>query len=979
MPSLEMIITLAIVAVALVAYRQVDKNNRSLEKIKKFADKTLDDIARFVDEKAAGIRDYSIDLDVQQKAAKVLLERVQTSAESIEGKAEAIDRINERVAAYDKAMDELMAMTERAQENLRRLNEESRYIEKSLAEVGTVRSQLDKIRDEVPALRDAMASDCRAALAEYRDGMLKSVREEISAQEGRLEKGAERIAQFERFATELEKRREAKVKTEFEQIDKELAAALDRAAADAEKLEGAAFAKLKDGILGRAAKLQDALEERQEQIREAAKEKIQETQGLLKGFRAEWAKESDSLLRDLKAEVGGLADSAGARFDLIQASADKFGEEQDGRLAKVAQRVDSFIAESKSNVAFLEKEISQRVAAAEAASKDSIARVAAFSADLEGRVRAETGKFEASFNAEFERRLESFREGVDAKFTALEEANADLSQLDAALRGSMAKIEKNLEADFEDFSASLAEKQRAGQARLEEDMGILQKTMGEIEAQLNELKGKAYSNVSEKLKVFEDEFFVDLQKRSAQINERLAAWKQDLDSQLGAIASSQEAARVEIEKRYGEQLKARISEYGARVKEQIDKISEAVREHRTSSQETIKLISQEFAAQKKDIVQASQEDRKALKQDLIEAGKRVDELKLEIDDKSKAALDSFTKSYESLHQDVARRNREFLVEFDTKSRGLSDELEDIDKRQKAYLTQTKLFERSDELKTQLGKDIEALKEQLAKVSGQKQELTGLEAEFARIKKLEEEANAKLERFLGEKRRLESMEDDFKRLIDMSKTIEERVRDLSANDDRLSQMQVQMRGFLDLSKDVDSKYDKLDKKRPMLEAAQEGVDKNFQSLQALEKGFRAMEDQFKGLSPKVGAIANDVDALMRQRDEVRAVLGKAESLSSVLGDLETRMEALSKARDWLARTETRLEEVSRDAQEQVKLLETLVKAESKVGKGERGAPPVNVRDTVTKLARQGWSVEEIARVTKLSRGEIELILEVSPRK
>ena len=34
-----------------------------------------------------------------------------------------------------------------------------------------------------------------------------------------------------------------------------------------------------------------------------------------------------------------------------------------------------------------------------------------------------------------------------------------------------------------------------------------------------------------------------------------------------------------------------------------------------------------------------------------------------------------------------------------------------------------------------------------------------------------------------------------------------------------------------------------------------------------------------------------------------------------------------------------------------------------------------RQTVTKLARQGWSPEEIARATKLSRGEVELILEL----
>ncbi len=82
----------------------------------------------------------------------------------------------------------------------------------------------------------------------------------------------------------------------------------------------------------------------------------------------------------------------------------------------------------------------------------------------------------------------------------------------------------------------------------------------------------------------------------------------------------------------------------------------------------------------------------------------------------------------------------------------------------------------------------------------------------------------------------------------------------------------------------------------------------------------------------------------------------------------------KAREWLARAETRLEEVNRQAQEQLKLLSTLLKEEGGAKK-DRGAPPSSIQDTVRKLARQGWSPDEIARAVKISRGEVELILEL----
>jgi DNA-directed RNA polymerase specialized sigma24 family protein len=60
------------------------------------------------------------------------------------------------------------------------------------------------------------------------------------------------------------------------------------------------------------------------------------------------------------------------------------------------------------------------------------------------------------------------------------------------------------------------------------------------------------------------------------------------------------------------------------------------------------------------------------------------------------------------------------------------------------------------------------------------------------------------------------------------------------------------------------------------------------------------------------------------------------------------------------------------------MESIIKSENKKEKGDRGAPPLDKRETVIKLSHQGWSVQEISRVTQLSRGEVELILELAPK-
>jgi uncharacterized membrane protein (DUF106 family) len=68
--SLGNLLTIAIVGVILAIYRQLDVNNRSLDKMKKYFNKIKDELDAIVEEKAMGLKDLSIELDVHEKTVK---------------------------------------------------------------------------------------------------------------------------------------------------------------------------------------------------------------------------------------------------------------------------------------------------------------------------------------------------------------------------------------------------------------------------------------------------------------------------------------------------------------------------------------------------------------------------------------------------------------------------------------------------------------------------------------------------------------------------------------------------------------------------------------------------------------------------------------------------------------------------------------------------------------------------------------------
>lgn len=117
------IITLLIVVIILAIYRQLDKNNRSLEKIKRYSEKIKDELDAYVDSKTVEVKNFAIELDVHHETGKAILNRISIAEEHLESRASYIEKMYERINEYDKALNELTQMTLRVQDNLDRLHE----------------------------------------------------------------------------------------------------------------------------------------------------------------------------------------------------------------------------------------------------------------------------------------------------------------------------------------------------------------------------------------------------------------------------------------------------------------------------------------------------------------------------------------------------------------------------------------------------------------------------------------------------------------------------------------------------------------------------------------------------------------------------------------------------------------------------------------------------------------------------------------
>lgn len=308
---------------------------------------------------------------------------------------------------------------------------------------------------------------------------------------------------------------------------------------------------------------------------------------------------------------------------------------------------------------------------------------------------------------------------------------------------------------------------------------------------------------------------------------------------------------------------------------------------------------------------------------------------------------------------------------------LNSVLEEIDRKQNDFIAQTKVFERADELKSGLEKDIEEIKSEITRFEVHRKAIDDLTLQYDKVTHLEDEANQKIARFMNERKNIEFLEAEFVKLTALSDSMEKKVIELTAVNDDLQQYQVQIRRIEEGIGDVNTRYERLEKKGSVLDQTLESIDSAFENLKTLEADIKNFKDEITTFPSEIEKIKLTVDSLLINKDRADSICEKIESIDSMAAELNAKIDNLKSAREWLAATETRLQEISKESQAQLKLMSDLFKSELPE-RNENGGPSVSVQENVLKLSRQGWKSAEIAKALNLSLGEVDLILEYSDK-
>jgi DNA repair exonuclease SbcCD ATPase subunit len=593
-------------------------------------------------------------------------------------------------------------------------------------------------------------------------------------------------------------------------------------------------------------------------------------------------------------------------------------------------------------------------------------------------------RMKTDFSA-FEQTSEQERKTALASFTVLSDAlKAQMASIENELASLKERAQENVSRQlksFEDnFSVDLAKRGEEIDKKLTEWRQFLDNRLYSI-AEESESERKTVENVYnenlqaglaahqagftseiEKLKADANNFEEGIRDQMKIADESIFSLKEQFRQDMEeARAMAEASVRAEIGKHnlaLAETLKQSQRDTEAKIKNIQDGLESRNNEITglfETSKKDIEEWKQNLHSQIRELDTALEETRKRNRDLIAESNERLSSVRVAIED---------------VRTEADTHRAELFSRIDEQARELDAAIKETDRHIKEFASQTSLFERADTLKLELSHHIEDLRDEIDRLDQRRVEASDLENQFVKIKRLEDEVNAKMTRFLSEKHRIEQMEIEFNRLLQTSKAVDEKLAQLSASDDTLQAMQVEIRKFNDALESSEERYQRIERKNQTLDAATEGIDRNFKVLQESEQLAARINIDLEKLTAQTASFRSTIDALAGESEKAKDAAQKVMTLDSVLAGIDERIAQAQTSREWLARLETRLEELNAQSQNQIKLMGTLKGAEK-----DKELPP-DTKDNVIKLKRQGWSVEEIARSLKIGRGEVELILEMS---
>ncbi|MBQ5999157.1 MAG: hypothetical protein IJL70_06795 [Treponema sp.] len=159
MTILTLFLSAAVAAGISYALHMVDRENNSLEKVKRYADKRLGEVKEAFQELEKNLTSNSANLETKNMQASAAVKRLESQiaefkkmTDDLSSDTNAVRSIEQKILSYEKVINDLVTMTAKVEQNLELVKKESLVIDTVQGKLAEQKKYIDGLEKRIPQI-----------------------------------------------------------------------------------------------------------------------------------------------------------------------------------------------------------------------------------------------------------------------------------------------------------------------------------------------------------------------------------------------------------------------------------------------------------------------------------------------------------------------------------------------------------------------------------------------------------------------------------------------------------------------------------------------------------------------------------------------------------------------------------------------------------------------------------------------------------
>ncbi len=943
------------------------------KRVQEKSDKALEEVSGILAEEARGrmgnlIDEYRQNLEMLSETGTRDLEKFKRETQDI------MARANKGITGF---MDAVQSCRERVKGV-----EEGRLltVERRINELGDLVTEAHKKIETVGG--EAVSSFLERAEDGYRKyvGLLEESRESLKA--NIYQKVESQAKDLSAYVTRLEGRVQSllqSIKDETDKYGEVLSLNAKAHQSEAEMLKGRVVAEINE---------------------EANKNLL-----LIKPIVSEMNEKLVAYKKEFAALYNAMKSKLKSQQDEIRGQIESFGGEVENRKQALIESLQVPVREVRVQLSTVTEQIERSVGEAASSVRESfVSRLREYKENihtLEGRIGdlkniADTGqemieqRIESVFKTyrpEIEEKIVSLREETEeiysrAREQIVERIGSIINESDSALQEREQQITEYMGRVDERMHASEEELGSQEKRFMENVNRVRIEARQELVRELESLKTLFKEERDRSVERFKVEL-AGIQEKIEEVNGRVDGISDMVEGKIDEAMSSVDGSVREIETSYlktGNELKDRLQNNIDGINSEVEEIREKVDGMKENVLGDVSDALDYFRSNVEKEIEGSREL-------IYEKGRELQELVTSLAGGAKADL-------EASHGEAEKALRGFEIEAAEVHDRIEKRAGDIERRIDEFERESTVLKRAIRFKEKVEEDIERFSDIMMQLKEDKKDILSMRKVIDNLKRDEGDISAKVRQLKSEKKLVQDIAKNAEQAIGLIAVVDEKIKLIEGERELLERIESGMRDIDSRFGGLNDKAEKLVSREKDIEVSIDTITKTKEFIANLEQradllntDLKELRDREDDLKNKVSLIDEKTGNLLNYESRIEEVLSRFKEMDSLVADIEERSKQLQSTREWLARTESRLTNLTKDAERLVGEMQSFGGPTGGPDGGRRASkdqPTLLSREseskvkTVLTLFEQKWTIPEICKVTKMSRGEVELILELNNR-